>query len=120
MPWFSFWTRSGHMGLEAQSHARHRTSGIESDSGRKSGEGPGPGRRRSQVTAGAPDKEAPCPAHQTWRWRLGLSGHPRAELERDTPKALLRGNGQLGSGQCRGRGSFRAGGNAPKAASLSV
>lgn len=101
MPRFCPWTRSGHTGHEAQSHAHHHT--LESDSGRKCGQGPGAGRRRPLT------KRPPGPH---------TSGPPGAELERDTPKAPLRGNGQPGSRQ--GTGQLPGGGNAPKAVSLSL
>ena len=75
------------MGLEVQSHARHRTSGIESDSGRKSGEGPGAGRRRSQVTEGPP-KKRPHAAHTRRGDGASASAGPHALSWRDTPEPL--------------------------------
>lgn len=99
----------GAHGHKAQSQAHHHT--FESDSGRKCGQALVPGGEGCRSRRGPLTKRPPSPH---------TSGPPHAELERDTLKAHLRRNGQLGSGQCRGQGSFRAGRNAPKAATHSV
>ena len=99
----------GHTGDKVQSQAHHHTS--EYDSGRKCGQALVPGGEGCRSQRGPLMKRPPSPH---------TSGPPRTELERDTPKAHLRGNGQPGSGQCRGQGRFRAGRNAPRTASHSV